>query len=145
MLNSHQIQQVESKVILLKIVSGVAACIILLFSGINLGRTLAYYMQTLASFYLMLFSTVIILSEFSPYIFEKFILKTFPFLQFHSGRGIFYLIMGTFCLDGEMGFYVKVGGLMLISTGILYVAAFFLIDWEKTKVQHSQRIVSNHA
>jgi len=33
---------------------------------------------------------VILLTEFSPYIFENFILKVFPFLEVHAGRGVFY-------------------------------------------------------
>ncbi|CAI2376926.1 unnamed protein product [Moneuplotes crassus] len=130
------IAEIESKVIFLKLASGVIAGIILFFSFFNFLYGLDYYMQTVASGYLTLFCAVIILSEFSPSIFENYILKCFPFLQYHSGRGIFYMILGTFCLDSVMGYLVFLAGIGLVACGILYIIAFFLIDTQtKSQVQ----------
>ncbi len=80
---------------------------------------------------------MIFLTEFSPYIFENFILNVFPFLEVHSGRGIFYtmysslLIMaslGSFCLDPDMGEVMKYSGIVLMFCGILYVISFFILN-----------------
>ena len=70
-----------------------------------------------------MFTFIIICSEFSPYIFENVILKFFPFLQYHAGRGIFYVILGTFCIDPAMGWICFFAGLGLIVCGFLYVIA----------------------
>ena len=82
-----------------------------------------------------MFTFIIICSEFSPYIFENVILKFFPFLQFHAGRGIFYMILGSFCLDPAMGFWCIVAGSGLIICGIMYVLAFCLIDHQKAVME----------
>ena len=71
---------------------------------------------------------IILLTEFSPYHFENYLLKVFPFLEVHAGRGIFYTILGSFCLDPAMGALTTYAGVALMICGVLYVIAFFIMN-----------------
>lgn len=81
-----------------------------------------------------LFGVLILLTEFSPYIFENFILTVFPFLERHSGRGVFYSILGSMCLDPDMGIVMQASGFALMIGGVCYVVAFFALNQSKWTV-----------
>ena len=107
----------EFLVKLLTLLSG--ACLFILgFSTVFSQHT---YTSSLVCFYLMLFSTIIILTELSPYILGNYLVALFPFLDKPAARGVFYALLGTFCFGEEMGSFGLATGVCVIMAGVLNI------------------------
>ena len=100
----------EVRYLLLKIIAGFVA--IILFSGslMKLQEETTYYEQKLVCSYNLVASLIIVFTEFSPYILENFLITAFPFLDSLNGKGLFYVIIGTFLFDPTLNWFCYMSG-----------------------------------
>jgi hypothetical protein len=74
--------------------------------------------------YLLTSSFVMLVTEFSPFLFEHYLLDWLPFLSSRYGKPILYLICGSFCFDSQIyhddvpNFFA---GVSLLVTGALWL------------------------
>ena len=55
---------------------------------------------------------------------ENYILQVFPFMSQMIGRGVFYVIVATFCFGKEMGGLGIFGGVMMLVSGVLTIILY---------------------
>ena len=68
-----------------------------------------------------LFSSLVMISEFSMTLLENVILKIFSsVVEQHRTRGVVYMVMSLLCIDPGFGKMVNFGGILLIIGGIAY-------------------------
>ena len=80
--------------------------------------------------YLIIIILFNLISEFSPYLLNNYLLFTFPFLSNYYGRGIVYILIGIVSISPELTNYLNYGGYMLLGIGVLCVYINYLIDKE---------------
>ena len=64
---------------------------------------------------------LIVVSEVSPYLLENYIVILFPFLLLEIGKGVFYIILGTFCFGEEMGNVGILAGALILIGGVFTI------------------------
>ena len=72
-------------------------------------------------------SLVMLVTEFSPFLFEHYLLDWLPFLSSRYGKPLLYLICGSFCFDSliyEEDVPNVYAGIALLLTGILWVVFY---------------------
>ena len=79
-----------------------------------------FYTQTLVCLYNLMFSVMIVVAEFSPLLLEEFLKEFFPFLASNYGKAVFYVILGTFLLDGKLNDLAHICGIILIVCGLAW-------------------------
>ena len=68
-----------------------------------------------------------LITEFSPFLFEHYLLDWLPFLSSRYGKPLLYLICGSFCFDSliyEEDVPNVYAGIALLLTGILWVVFY---------------------
>ena len=120
-INNKMVSFSEVRYLLLKITCGAIA--MLLFSGSlnKLYEDALYYEQKLVCTYSLVASLIIIFTEFSPYILENFLVTAFPFLDSMNGKGIFYIILGTFLFDPTLNWLCYMSGELLLGAGLGWI------------------------
>jgi hypothetical protein len=85
-----------------------------------------YQTQALLCLYNIIFTVVIVITEFSPKLLEDLLIEFFPFLGTIMGKAAFYAIIGTFCIDSEFKFVGRIGGYLCFVIATLWVAYDFV-------------------
>ena len=62
-----------------------------------------------------------LVTEFSPLLLEDFLMEFFPFLGTITGKAIFYIILGTFCMDKDFNFIGLIGGFLCFLVGVAWI------------------------
>ena len=52
---------------------------------------------------------------------EDLLMEFFPFLGTVKGKAIFYIILGTFCMDGKFNFIGMIGGYLCFLVGVAWI------------------------
>ena len=62
-----------------------------------------------------------LVTEFSPMILEDLLIEFFPFLGTITGKAVFYIILGTFCMDPKFNFIGMIGGYLCFLIGVAWI------------------------
>lgn len=121
----------SNKEVILKVFS-VCSGVMMFLSGITKVYALHLYVYILVCVYLMVFAIVMVGAEISPYLLENYLSLVFPFLCQRMGKGMFYIILGTFCFGEEMGLIGIISGAMMLVAGILTVVFSCMVPQESS-------------
>eukprot|EP00743_Colponemidia_sp_Colp-15_P001492 GILK01001632.1.p1 GENE.GILK01001632.1~~GILK01001632.1.p1 ORF type:complete len:182 (+),score=17.65 GILK01001632.1:45-548(+) len=121
-------QVVQNRVLLLRLWTGVAAVCELITGILGLADLPdgSKYLVGLICAYIAVFSVAVLLTEFSPLGLSKLI-NVFPFLEEYFGRGVFYIIIGSFTLQpvGKAGSFAIVSGVFMMVAGFFSIVAHY--------------------
>ncbi|CDW91393.1 UNKNOWN [Stylonychia lemnae] len=75
--------------------------------------------------YHIVFSVSVFFTEFSPYIFENFIVDVLPFLKLRYGKPALYLFIGSFCYDPESVELMRICGITIQLNAALWALYYY--------------------
>ncbi|CAG9324095.1 unnamed protein product [Blepharisma stoltei] len=107
----------NNKEVLLKVFIVFSGLLVFLTGVTNIFEV-GSYTPTLVCFYLIICSIIVVAGEISPYILENYILQIFPFLSQTLGKGVFYIMISTFCFGSEMSGIGIAAGITFLISGI---------------------------
>mmetsp|Transcript_36608 Transcript_36608/g.41694 ORF Transcript_36608/g.41694 Transcript_36608/m.41694 type:complete len:142 (-) Transcript_36608:1003-1428(-) len=81
------------------------------------------YLYGLVCFYLMGLSAFLLVFEIIPQNLAPYLQKWIPFLVTYGGRGILFIVLGTFSFGGST--YALVSGIVAIACGLLFIVVHF--------------------
>eukprot|EP00357_Protocruzia_adherens_P029633 CAMPEP_0114981450 /NCGR_PEP_ID=MMETSP0216-20121206/5549_1 /TAXON_ID=223996 /ORGANISM="Protocruzia adherens, Strain Boccale" /LENGTH=156 /DNA_ID=CAMNT_0002343119 /DNA_START=44 /DNA_END=514 /DNA_ORIENTATION=- len=84
------------------------------------------YLYHLICIYLLIFSVLAVLLELMPDSLTEILQKIFPFLETYAGRGMFFIILGTFCVGGDMDTLGNIAGSFIIISGAMCLACHWM-------------------
>jgi hypothetical protein len=111
---------VDQFVFFLKGFSAFSALLLIITSAQQLLRGTHHYTETLVFSLNFIFSVVVIATEFSPFLFENYVIDVFPFLKQRYGKPLFYMVVGSFMLDPRLQFLANVTGYAIMICGVLW-------------------------
>ena len=117
-----EMSAVDTKLLILKLTTGATSLLLFIGSAMQLWHGTRYQTQSLVCLYNLIFAWIMIITEFSPLLLEDLLMEFFPFLGTITGKAVFYLILGTFCIDGHFNFLGRIGGYMCFLIAICWIA-----------------------